>query len=125
MMTEHTPHQILQSYFAAMRQGSSAEDDLMALFTDDAVYEEPFTGSPDPAVGLEAIRERLRFGWSTPLPEMQLDVLAIDVTGDRAQSRWECRSPAFPTPVRGSDTYEFRDGLIAVLRVTIDEPNSP
>lgn len=93
---------------------------MMSLFTPDATYEEPFSGSSEPAVGFDAIRERLRTGWTNPIPDMELEVLAIHVTGERAESRWECRSPAFPAPVRGRDLYEFRNGLIASLRVTID-----
>ena len=114
-------HDVVQAYFAAMRRGGGAEAEMLALFTDDAVYDEPFSGEPKPAVGIAAVRERLRSGWATPLPEMELDVLSVEVTGQRAVSTWECRSTAFPAPVRGTDEYEFRDGLIAVLRVTIDE----
>jgi hypothetical protein len=94
---------------------------MMALFTPDAVYDEPFSGATEPAVGIDAIRDRLRAGWATPLPDMELEVLAVDVAGDGAVSRWECRSPAFPSPVRGRDVYEFHNGRIAVLRVTIDD----
>lgn len=112
---------VVAAYFAAMRRGSDAEAEMLALFTDDAVYDEPFSGQPEPAVGIDAVRERLRAGWEVPLPELELDVLSVEVTGDRAVSTWECRSTAFPGPVRGTDEYEFRDGLIAVLRVTIDE----
>ena len=114
-------HDVVRAYFAAMRRGGEAEADMLALFTDDAVYDEPFSGESEPAVGIDAVRRRLRSGWATPLPEMELDVLSVEVTGHRAVSTWECRSAAFPGPVRGTDEYEFRDGLIAVLRVTIDE----
>jgi ketosteroid isomerase-like protein len=60
---------IIERYFASMRRGQAAENDLLALFADDAVYIEPFT-SDSPARGIEAIRARLRKGWETPLPEM-------------------------------------------------------
>lgn len=114
-------HEVVQAYFAAMRRGGAAEAEMLALFTDDVVYDEPFSGVEEPAVGIDAVRDRLRTGWAEPLPDMELDVLSVDVRGDGAVSRWECRSPAFPAPVRGTDTYEFRDGRIALLRVTIDE----
>ena len=104
-------------YFSAMRRGAAAEDDLLALFADDAVYEEPFSGSSEPAVGRESIRARLRDGWETPLPELQLDVLSVQVDGHAARATWECRSTAFPAPVRGVDEYEFRGGLITRLVV--------
>lgn len=115
------PHDLLDSYFAAMRRGADAEGDMLALFTEDAVYEEPFSGDPEPARGIDAIRDRLRAGWAAPLPDLELDVLSIDVVGDSATSRWECRSSAFPTAVFGTDVYEFRDGRIKALRVTLDD----
>lgn len=111
----------IEAYFAAMRRGGEAEADMLALFTDDIVYSEPFSGIDEPAVGIDAVTERLRAGWAQPLPDMELDVLSIDVTGDRAESRWECRSPVFAAAVRGTDRYEFRDGRIALLEVVIDD----
>lgn len=120
-MSDERAHEVVQAYFGAMRRGGEAEADMLALFTDDAVYDEPFSGEVEPAVGIDAVRERLRSGWVAPPPDMELEVLSVDVEGDRAISRWECRSPVFGSPVQGSDTYEFRDGRIAVLRVTIDQ----
>ena len=111
----------IELYFAAMRQGAHAEADMLALFTDDIVYDEPFSGTGEPAVGIEAVRDRLRAGWAEPLPDMELDVLSIRVDGATAMATWECRSPVFPAPVRGTDRYEFRDQRICSLRVTIDE----
>ncbi len=108
--------ELVDRYFAAMRRGAAAEEDLVALFADDAVYVEPFSGE-EPARGRDAIRRRLRQGWEVPLPDLELDVLEVEVDGRRARSRWECRSPALPGPVRGEDRYEFADGRIARLEV--------
>lgn len=110
--------EIVEAYMAAMRRGPAAEEDMLALFAEDAVYEEPFSGQ-GPAIGAAAIRERLRIGWQNPLPDMELDVLTVEVTGDRAVTTWECRSSAFETPARGRDEYEFRAGRIASLRVEL------
>lgn len=109
---------VIDQYFAAMRRGSTAEEELLSLFADDAVYIEPFT-SDGPAIGLEAVRERFRQGWETPLPDLELDVMHIDIDGSSAVSRWECRSPGLPGPVRGEDRYEMRDGRIVRLEVRI------
>ena len=111
---------IIERYFAAMRRGSSAESELLELFDASAVYTEPFT-SDVPAIGIEAIRARFRQGWERPLPDLELDVLTLEVDGERAVSTWECRSPALPRPVRGEDRYEFRDGRIARLDVRMTE----
>lgn len=113
---------VVERYFAAMRRGPDGGEDLFALFTEDAVYDEPFTDVDEPAVGKAAVVQRFRLGWETPLPDLELDVLGIEVVGDRAVSRWECRSSAFPAPVRGEDRYLLRDGRIARLEVTITDP---
>ena len=115
---------VIAQYFAAMRRGAEAEDELVALFHPDAVYTEPFI-TDTPAVGIDEIRARFRKGWEQPLPDMELDVLSIEVDGPTARSRWECRSPALPGPVRGEDHYQIRDGRIARLDVTISEPGAP
>jgi ketosteroid isomerase-like protein len=111
--------ELIDRYFAAMRRGAAAEEEMMALFAEDAVYVEPFTDVSEPAVGKEAVRARLRRGWEFPLPDLELDVLEVEVGGPVARSRWECRSPALPAPVRGEDHYEFRDGKISRLEVRL------
>ena len=117
--------ELIERYFAAMRVGGDAETEMLSLFAEDAVYSEPFSGIEEPAVGREAVRERMRAGWAAPLPEMELDVLSVELTGDAASSTWECRSSAFPAPVRGRDDYTFRDGLIVELVVTITSGFTP
>ena len=110
--------QVIDSYFAAMRSGSAAEDELVALFSDDATYSEPFSGLP-PARGRAEIRARLRLGWEQPLPDMELDVLEIEVDSRALRAVWECRSPGLPGPVRGEDNYVIDDGKIRRLEVRI------
>ena len=112
--------EIINRYFAAMRRGAEAEHEMMSLFADDAVYVEPFSGLSTPACGKEEVRARLQMGWEHPLPQLELDVLSVEVAGGTATSSWECRSSSFPAPVRGTDRYQFVDGLIARLEVTID-----
>lgn len=96
----------------------------MALFATDAAYTEPFTNRDEPAIGRDAIRDRFREGWKAPLPDLELDVLTVQVSGSTAVSNWECRSSALPRPVRGEDRYEFDEqGLINKLDVTILPPD--
>ena len=113
-----TSRRVIESYFAAMRQGASAEEELVSLFAKDAVYVEPFSGEP-PASGIAEIRDRLRLGWEHPLADMELDVIEVEVAGSKSRSVWECRSPDLPGPVRGEDIYEITDGLITRLEVRI------
>ena len=108
--------ELIERYFSAMRRGPEAEDELLALFDENAVYIEPFT-SDRPAEGIDAIRDRLREGWETPLPDLELDVLSLEVNGPYATSTWECRSSGLPGPTRGEDRYEIREGRIVRLEV--------
>ncbi len=109
---------IVESYFSAMRLGPEGGTALLDLFVAHAVYVEPFSNE-GPAVGLNAIRDRFELGWRTPLPDMELDVIEIEIDRDEAKARWECRSSIFPAPVRGEDHYRFEDGLIASLEVRL------
>lgn len=108
---------LVSHYFDAMRRGAAAEDEMMALFADDATYIEPFSGTPRESVGREAIRSTLRAGWAEPLPDMVLDVHEIEVTDRGARSRWTCTSPALPEPAEGEDLYTIEDGKITRLEV--------
>lgn len=114
------PDEIIQRYFTAMRQGPSGQGDLLALFADGAVYSEPFVDPASAAVGKRAIADRLNAGWQDPPPDMELDVLTVEIGGAAATVRWECRSPRFDGPVRGTDRYRFERGLIINLEVSID-----
>jgi hypothetical protein len=108
---------LVETYFAAMRRGAEAEDDMMALFADDAVYVEPFSGVERESVGRDAIRATLRDGWANPLPDMTIDVHEIEITATGARSRWTCTSPALPGPASGEDRYTIEDGKITRLEV--------
>lgn len=110
---------VIERYFAAMRRGAAAEGDMMALFADDAVYVEPFTGETEPWVGKEAVRTALRRGWAQPLPDLELEVRRIDISGSEATAEWVCTSPALPGPVTGKDEYTIADGKITRLVVQI------
>lgn len=110
--------QLIDRYFSAMRRGARAEEDLIRLFADDAVYVEPFIDG-SPAVGVEQIRDRLRRGWEQPLPDLEVEVLSIDISGPEATARWVCRSPSLPGPVEGIDRYMIEGGKITRLEVRL------
>ena len=116
--------ELVERYFAAMRRGAPAEDEMMALFADDAVYVEPFTGETEPWVGKDAVRTALRRGWAEPLPDLELDVKRIDISGSGATAEWVCTSPALPGPVTGQDEYTIADGRITRLVVRIVDSHS-
>ena len=115
---------LIERYFAAMRRGAEAEDQMMELFAEDAVYLEPFTGQTDPWVGKEAVRTALRRGWEEPLPDLELRVRRVDIRGSEATAEWVCTSSALPGPVVGKDEYTIADGKIVRLVVRIVDPAS-
>jgi len=111
------PTEVVQSYFEAMKAGPAAADALFALFADDAVYVEPFSGAERTHEGRAAIEACLRGGWEHTPRDLELSVSRIDVDGDVVRSEWVCSSPDFEAPVRGVDTCTVRDGRIVRLEV--------
>jgi ketosteroid isomerase-like protein len=110
---------IVERYFKAMQRGPGGEDDLLALFADDAVYVEPFGGDQAPHVGTAEIRAWLKASWDSAPPELVLRVDRVQVDGDQVQADWTCTSPALPEPVRGVDRYTIRGGRIARLETRL------
>ena len=110
---------LIERYFSAMRRGAAAEEEMMELFSDDAVYLEPFTGEDGPWVGKESVRIALRRGWEEPLPDLELVVKRIEVHDGQATAEWVCTSPALPGPVSGRDEYTIVNGKISRLEVRI------
>jgi len=111
--------EVIDRYFAAMRRGAEAEEEMMALFAEDAVYVDPFSGEARTSVGRDAIQATLRSGWEFPLPDLKLTVDEITIEPGRATTDWTCESPALQGPIRGRDRYVIRDGKIARLEVEL------
>jgi len=88
------PTEIVQSYFEAMKAGPDAAEALFALFADDAVYVEPFSGTEQTYEGRPAIEACLRGGWGHTPRDLELTVSRIDVDGDVVRSEWVCTSCA-------------------------------
>ncbi|MGD9979479.1 MAG: nuclear transport factor 2 family protein [Hyphomonadaceae bacterium] len=92
---QETP-QTIADFFRAMQAGSAAAHDIEALFSDDAVYVEPFSGTPTTHSGKAAIMAAMRQGWATPLPDMTISLDRVDVTDARVIVAWTCRSSGLP-----------------------------
>lgn len=108
--------QTVADFFRAMQAGSAAAHDMEALFTEDAVYVEPFAGAPTTHTGRAAIMAAMRQGWATPLPEMTISLDRVDVTGARVIVAWTCRSPGLPGGEgHGVNEFTLNDGKIARL----------
>jgi ketosteroid isomerase-like protein len=105
---------LLERYFRAMQRGPEGEEELIALFADDAIYVEPFGGRTH--FGREAIREWLRSSWADQPPGIRLTVERVDVIEEVVEASWTCESDIFDAPARGRDRFTIRDGKISRLQ---------
>jgi ketosteroid isomerase-like protein len=115
-------HDIAHRYLLTMQRGAEGEDDLLALFDDNAEYVESFSGVERVHRGRDAIRAWLRASRADQPPGMSLTVERVDIDGDEVQATWSCASSVFVEPSRGVDTYTVRNGLIARLVTVINQP---
>lgn len=110
----------ISNFFLAMQAGSAAAPAMEALFADDAVYEEPFSGSPRLHEGRSAIVAAMQAGWLQPLPEMHLRIDRAETNGNTIAIDWTCWSPALPGGAgRGRNEFELREGRIVRLKTTL------
>jgi SnoaL-like domain/DSBA-like thioredoxin domain len=96
-----------------MQRGRDGEDDLVALFADDAVYVEPFSDGAHH--GIEAIRAWLHGSWELAPPELTLTVDRLTADGAVVEAHWTCDSPVFARPGRGRDRFTIADDRIVRL----------
>ncbi len=121
MAVARNDRDIIERMFKAMQTGLAAENDMMALFADDAVFTEPFSGEPQTHEGKDAIRSCFREMWSAPEPDMDLTVGRVDMDGDTIRAEWTCTSPAFTRPMKGHDLFRIKDGHIQYLEVIVTD----
>jgi len=112
---------VVEELYKAMQAGPAGEAAIMALFTDDAVLVEPFTGQPRTHSGKAAIHAALAAMWQGRAPDLVLTLDRIDVDGDSVRAEWTCTSSILPGPLRGRDCLTVRSGKIAFLEITITE----
>jgi SnoaL-like domain len=116
----------VESLFKAMQMGPSGEEVMMALFDENAVFIEPFSGHVQTHKGKLAIRDSFREMWKEPVPDLQLSLGQVELDGDTVRAEWTCVSPAFPVPMRGFDLFRIRAGKIMRLEIVVTEmPSSP
>ena len=94
----------------------------MALFAEEAVLVEPFSGQVQTHTGQPAIRESFRDQWKNPLPDLQLTLDRVDLDGGIVRAEWTCTSPVFPTPMQGYDLFTLdAAGKIAKLEIVVTD----
>jgi hypothetical protein len=112
---------VVEGLFRAMQKGPAGEDEMMALFQDDAVFVEPFSGAVQTHSGKASIRESFRSMWRAPAPDLKLNLDRVDTEGDKVRAEWTCTSPVFPAPMRGHDLFTIKSGKIARLEIVVTE----
>ena len=112
----------VEGYYQAMRLGAAGATTLARLFTEDAVYIEPFSGGdggPRTHTGRNVIAEFFRDSMNHRPPDMVVTMNRIDAEGQRVRAEWTCTASVLAEPMRGVDLYTLRDGKIARLETTL------
>jgi hypothetical protein len=112
---------VIEDLFHAMQVGPAAEETLLSLFTDDAVFVEPFTGRAQTHSGKPAIRASLAPMWQNRAPDLALALDRVDLDGDGLRAEWTCTSSVMPGPMRGYDLLTIRSGKISRLEIVVTE----
>jgi ketosteroid isomerase-like protein len=115
-------NETLTRYFKAMQTGPDGLAELISLFTDDAVYIEPFTPGGGRHVGRGRIGEWLAQSQTHAPTELRLTIDRVDAHEDEIEVSWTCESTAFAQPSRGRDRFTLRDDKIARLETTLLQP---
>lgn len=115
-----SPPPVVADFFRFMQAGAASAAQMMALFADDAVYVEPFSGTVSTHRGKAAIRAAMASGWERPLPDMTISIDRVDLEGDVVRAEWTCRSPVLPGGAgRGVNHFTLREGRITRLETTL------
>lgn len=113
------PHEI-SNFFLAMQAGAPGGSTMEQLFADDAVYEEPFSGSMKTHAGRGAIIETMKQGWAYNPADIHIAIDRAEANGDAVVIDWTCYSSALPGGVgRGTNRFTMRGGKIARLVTTL------
>ncbi|MEK6674156.1 MAG: nuclear transport factor 2 family protein [Planctomycetota bacterium] len=121
MIVSEGDRKIVENLFKAMQKGPSGESDMMALFAENAVFIEPFSGQLQTHTGKPAIRDSFRAMWQNPAPDLALTLDRVDVDGAVVRAEWTCTSPVFPAPMHGYDLFTVRSGKIDRLEIVVTD----
>jgi ketosteroid isomerase-like protein len=113
--------QVVEDLYRAMQIGPAAEETIMALFAEDAVLVEPFTGKPQAHAGKPAIRASLAAMWQKRAPDLVLNLDRVDLDGETVRAEWTCTSAVLPGPMRGCDLLTVRSGKVTRMEIVITE----
>ncbi len=112
---------VVEGLFKAMQAGPDGQEAMMALFADDAVFIEPFSGKVQTHNGIAAIRASFVDMWRDPAPDLKLVLDRVEMDGPEVRADWTCTSPVFPKPMLGRDLFTIASGKIARLEIIVTE----
>lgn len=116
----HMPLEIT-NFFLAMQAGPSGLDLLGTLFSDDAEYTEPFSGSSEPHRGRAAILKAFENSRSEDFDDAVITLGSVVVSGEMITVRWTCISKAIPGGQgSGTNVFHLSGGKIISLVTTLD-----
>ncbi len=123
MAVSQNHQQVIEDTSRAMQLGPAGESTIMALFTEDAVWVEPYTGQRRSHEGKEAIRAALKQMWQQPSPPgFLITTDRMDAEGQDVRVGWTCSCDGFPNMMRGYSVYTISpDNLISRLELFITE----
>jgi ketosteroid isomerase-like protein len=125
MPVSDSDREIVVDLCTAMQEGPAGTEALLALFAEDGVLVEPFTGQARTHAGKPAIRASLAEMMRNRAPDFALKLDRVDMDGDRVRAEWTCTASVMPGPLRGYDLFTIRSGKIARLEIFITEMPSP
>ena len=105
-----------------MQRGPEAEDTLIDLFTEDAVYIQALNsrGRPRRYVGKAAIRRVLHTGLQWNPPDFRIHLNRLEVEADQLVAHWTCTSEKLSHPMHGLDRYTLRGRRIERLETRLN-----
>ena len=101
MSIDSQQRKVVEDLFRAMQAGPGGENAMMALFADDAVFVEPFSGQPQTHTGTAAIRQSFRDQWKDPLPDLELTLDRVDLDEGRTAGGMDVHVAGVPDPDAG------------------------
>lgn len=113
--------QVVDKVFQAMHAKAQGEKTMASIFASNAVLIEPFSGEPRTHSGKENIMAWFRQAVNEMPPDMAIKMDRIDMDGERVRADWTCTSSVFSTPMKGSDYYRIRGGLIEHAEFVVTE----
>ncbi len=110
----------VSNFFLAMQAGRTSYDAIAACFAEDAVYEEPFTGTARTHKGRDAVMKAMALGWEMPMVDTRIRIDSAATADGEIHIEWTCFSPSLPGGKgHGLNRFSMEDGLIVSLITTL------